>query len=313
MDACCITAICEEFDMHRQTKRQDAFTLLELLVVIAIMTVLIGLLLPAVQKVREIAARAKCANNLKQIGLAIHHYHDIYRSFPAGYVSGVAANGDDTGPGWGWAAQILPQLEQNSLYSSIRLDKPIDDAANAGVRQTLVRTYICPNDDLPPTWTATRYDAAGNPLRQIADVASANYVGVFGPTEPGVDGDGVFFRNSKIQISDITDGTAQTLMVGERTVRLGPATWCGAVTAATMYAPQTGPQVEDGSGMVLGQANYPPGSPECELNEFAGSHGIGANFAFADGHVAFIPATIDQKVFHALATRAKGEVIPEGF
>ena len=111
----------------------------------------------------------------------------------------------------------------------------------------------------------------------------------------------------------ITDGTAQTFLVGERTVRLGPATWAGAVTGATIYAPQTGPQVEDGSGMVLGQANHPPGSPACELNEYAGPHGAGASFAFADGHVAFIPATIDQRVYHALASRAGGEVIPEGY
>jgi prepilin-type N-terminal cleavage/methylation domain-containing protein/prepilin-type processing-associated H-X9-DG protein len=294
-------------------RRRTGFTLIELLVTIAIIAVLIGILLPAVQKVREVAARNKCANNLRQIALAIHNYHDIHRSFPAGYISGVAGNGDDTGPGWGWAAQILPQMEQNALYGSVRFDKPIEDPTNADARQKAVRAYICPSDDLPPTWTAARFDTAGNRLRQIADVTSANYVGVYGPTEPGVDGDGVFFRNSKIGLSDITDGTAQTLMVGERTVRLGPATWCGAVTAANIYAPQTGPQVEDGSGMVLGQANHPPGSSECELNEFAGSHGIGANFAFADGHVVFIPATIDQKVFHALATRAGGEVIPEGF
>jgi prepilin-type N-terminal cleavage/methylation domain-containing protein/prepilin-type processing-associated H-X9-DG protein len=294
-------------------RRRTGFTLIELLVTIAIIAVLIGILLPAVQKVREVAARNKCANNLRQIALAIHNYHDIRRSFPAGYISGVAGNGDDTGPGWGWAAQILPQVEQNALYGIVRFDKPIEDPANADARQKMVPTYVCPSDDLPPTWMATRFDPAGKPLRQLADVASANYVGVYGPTEPGVDGDGIFFRNSKIGFSDITDGTAQTLMVGERTVRLGPATWCGAVTSANIYAPQTGPQVEDGSGMVLGQANHPPGSSDCELNEFAGSHGVGANFAFADGHVAFIAATIDQKVFHALATRAGGEVVPEGF
>jgi prepilin-type processing-associated H-X9-DG protein len=154
---------------------------------------------------------------------------------------------------------------------------------------------------------------AGTPLRSIAELASANYVGVYGPTEPGVEGDGVFFRNSKIGFKDITDGTAQTLVVGERSVRLGPAAWAGAVTGATLYAPQTGPQVEDGTGMVLGQANHPPGSPECELNEFASRHGSGANFAFADGHVAFVPGSIDQRVFHALATRAGGEAVPEGY
>src|SRR4051812_45318454 len=115
--------------MKKPLVRSDrsAFTLIELLVSMAIITVLIGLLLPAVQKVREAAARAKCSNNLKQIALALHHYHDTHQAFPPGYVSGVAANGDDTGPGWGWASQALPQIEQIALYAALRLDQPIED------------------------------------------------------------------------------------------------------------------------------------------------------------------------------------------
>src|SRR4051794_9916855 len=124
--------------MTQTVLRRTAFTLIELLVVIAIMLLLIGLLIPAVQKVREAAARLKCDNNLKQIGLALHSYHDVNRRFPAGYLSGVAVNGSDTGPGWGWATYILPNIDQTGLYSALHLDQPIDAAGNAGPRVTSV-------------------------------------------------------------------------------------------------------------------------------------------------------------------------------
>src|SRR5436309_597185 len=98
---------------------RSGFTLIELLVVIAIIAILIGLLLPAVQKVREAASRLKCKNNLKQIGLAMHNYHGVANRFPPGYVSAVASDGSDLGPGWGWAAHLLPYVEQDNLYKQI--------------------------------------------------------------------------------------------------------------------------------------------------------------------------------------------------
>jgi prepilin-type N-terminal cleavage/methylation domain-containing protein/prepilin-type processing-associated H-X9-DG protein len=295
---------------HRQ---KTGFTLVELLVVIAIIAVLIGLLLPALQKVREAAARAKCENNLKQIGLALQAYHDEHRQFPAGYISGVTAGGTDSGPGWGWASYVLPYVEQQPLYSAIKFDQGIETPVNANQRVTPLAVFLCPSDTTLPTWSARNYSSSGSPGPVICDVASANYPAVFGHSEPGVDGEGVFFRNSAIAIKDVTAGTSLVFLVGERSVKMGPTTWTGSVTGATVYQPLNGPQVEDGSGMVLGQAKRVPGDPTAEVNEFSSRHAnSGAQFVFCDGHVAYISQSINEDVYHYLATRDNDKPIPGG-
>src|SRR5258708_5877716 len=127
-------------------RSRSAFTLIELLVVIAVIGILVGLLLPAVQKVREAANRMKCKNNLKQIGLALHAYHDRHSSLPPGYATQVAANNSDLGPGWGWAALLLDDLEQGNLKKLIRFDKDIRDPLNALVRVSVLPIFLCPSE-----------------------------------------------------------------------------------------------------------------------------------------------------------------------
>jgi prepilin-type N-terminal cleavage/methylation domain-containing protein/prepilin-type processing-associated H-X9-DG protein len=226
------------------------FTLIELLVVIAIIAILIGLLLPAVQKVREAAARAKCTNNLKQIGLALHSYHDARGQFPAGYVDGntdpTSTPDNDVGPGWGWASFILPHIEQNAVYSQINFNQPVGTGVNAQISQLPLTIYQCPSDAYQQVVPV--YDSSfSNP---IAMVASANYVGCNGWEEcfsgaggspqpgPGDDGlsgiygpagRGLFFRNSRMRFADVTDGTSTTIFVGERSGDHAPSTWTGAV------------------------------------------------------------------------------------
>ncbi len=291
------------------------FTLIELLVVIAITGVLVGLLLPAVQAAREASRRTQCRSNLHQIGVALHNYHDAFRCFPPGYVSAFDKAGNDTGAGWGWAALLLPTVEQTTLSKSFSVIEPIESAFNSPARITPVGLYVCPSDTITPTWTAEKRDSLGNPLAAICQVASANYIGVFGVTEPGIDGEGLFFRDSKIAVRDITDGTSTTLMVGERSQRWCQATWVGAVTDASLFPPANSPALpipQNASGMILGHTSEgPPNAPGLECNNFSSLHGQGANFLYADGHVGYISSVMDRGLFNALATRAGGETAGE--
>src|SRR5262249_52762419 len=150
---------------------RSGFTLIELLVVLAIIALLVGLLLPAVQRVREAANRVKCANNLKQIGLACHAYHDSRGSFPPGYTAWPSSDPLATSPGWGWAAYLLPFLEQSNLSQSIQFNLPIEHPANADTRLTRLPLFLCPSDPGVPEAFAI-YNPAG---QAIADAAPSSY------------------------------------------------------------------------------------------------------------------------------------------
>ncbi len=299
-------------------KRQSAqsprgFTLVELLVVIAILGILLALLIPAVQAARESGRRSQCANNLKQLSLALLEAHDANQAFPAGYLSEVNAAGAETGPGWGWGTLILPQIEQSALYQAIDLRLGIEHPSNTA-RLTVLSEFLCPSDETRTTWDAESRDATGTPTGVICEVASANYVGMYGTSDPGVDGDGIFFRNSHVRLQDITDGASHTIALGERSHQLGEATWTGAVTGTLLFPDESegevaAPRIEESAGMVLGHVGlgHGPGDARSESNQFYSLHSKGVNFAFADGHIRFLPAMIDYQVYRALATRATGE------
>lgn len=304
-------------DRHsRWRPSQRGLTLVELLVVIAIIGLLAAILLPAVQAARETARRAQCTNNLKQIGIALQNYHDQSGSLPPGYISGFTSTGDDTGPGWGWASFLLPKVEQKAAYDAIQFSLPIESPANATARLLEFPVYLCPSDSTAKAWWAwTRDPVTGAPVAQICQVGAANYVGMYGDSEPGVDGNGLFFRNSFIRLRDITDGLSQTIAAGERSHDFGDATWVGSVTGAVLFPDDNNgigfARPENSTGMVLGHAGegFGPGDPTADVNQFYSPHGRGVNFLFADGHVRYLPVNTDYRSYPAMSTRASGDVV----
>lgn len=291
------------------------FTLIELLVVVGIVGLLLAIVLPAIQQARETARRLECGSHLRQIGFALANYQNGQRGFPSGYVSSFDSLGNDTGPGWGWATAILSNIELQSIQNKLDFRAPIEAIVNREMRLRKLPIFLCPSDTVMSPWTAVKRNALGVVLSPICDVAASNYVGVFGVSEPGIAGEGIFFRNSFIGIQEITDGTSNTIVVGERSQRWCEATWVGAVTLAQIFPPSGSPAlpfVGNASGMILGHSfEGPPNSGKLECNCFSSAHQGGAQFVFADGHLQFISSSLDTLVFRAISTRAGNESIGE--
>jgi prepilin-type N-terminal cleavage/methylation domain-containing protein/prepilin-type processing-associated H-X9-DG protein len=337
--------------MVKATRRRG-FTLIELLVVIAIIAILIGLLLPAVQKVREAAARSKCQNNLKQIGLALHNYHDTALAFPPG----LGAPTDRTGMApWttssvylaptsppnqrvqSWMAHILPYIEQSALKDQLPL-QPKDPVASTAfgipdndhsARQ--VSIYQCPSDPRGGNIVST----GGGSYRPAAMTGYAAVGGVDAGSPLWPLSEGIIFWRSRINMTAIPDGTSSTLLVGERP--FGPAPhhpygwWQSLDTinwrfGAPFWEFDTIQYMSNtvGSPIALSTltglpctfpSNFGPGDvrDSCDFNHFWSLHQNGSNFAFADGSVRFATYSTARTIMIGMATRAGGEVVSPDF
>jgi prepilin-type N-terminal cleavage/methylation domain-containing protein/prepilin-type processing-associated H-X9-DG protein len=316
------------------TARRRGFTLIELLVVITIVAVLIGLVLSAVQSAREAARRVSCTNNLKQLAIAAEHFENSHCKFPTGARAPVMVGDCPTGGTNLWI-ELLNYFEQQNLYNNWNT---IDNRANvAGGRDALqaqvINILLCPSDPLtenvveltaevflPPAWSRGFYGMSsygGNAGTRLLPPGDP-------PRFPGISRDGVFFIDSAVRVPDVTDGTSQTFLFGERYHRDGafdsrqPKVLPGRAPISEMGRWGS---VGDFGGMVhvtlhtAARINY-QAPRDAELPElldrtcaFGSGHPGGANFAFADGHVRFLRDTASLKTLRDLSTRRGGEVV----
>jgi prepilin-type N-terminal cleavage/methylation domain-containing protein/prepilin-type processing-associated H-X9-DG protein len=273
-----------------RARARSGFTLIELLVVIAIIGVLIGLLLPAVQAAREAARRMQCTNNLKQIGLALHGYHDSFGCFPAGGWITAFAQPATVNMNVGWSAAILPWVEQRALYDSLNLSLRYNTAANSTAGYTVLTVYLCPSEPRKTFWNTT----PGDPYPS----ADADYGGMYGerrlagPSSTNSPPRGPMIFNQNVSLAEITDGSSSTIQIGEDPEAIN-AMWA------------SGHNVFDQSAPI----NARPPSEFGE--ELTSQHPGGVNALFADGSVHFFKQTIDRRVLGALCTRAGDEILSQ--
>ncbi len=326
---------------HPQGRSKHGFTLIELLVVIAIIAILIALILPAVQNAREAARRTACRNNLHQIGVALHNYHEVHRCFPPGAVSG-SSTGSCPSSGRGifsqgapWTVMILPQLDQSPLYNKFDFTRPFQAYTFDNTDHGGPSAY--PN--LAHQFTALRVFQCPSDINSRSGRASNCYYGCSGGKAGGqlcaTDGfhfqkihfrDGVLFLNSSVRIAHITDGTSNTILVGEQKYQMPEVQWssgpyqsnlygivhniCSTIDPINyyLYEPDPGPGNDSAT-----PETHPPGVnalyQATSLRSFSSYHNGGAHFLFCDGAVRFISMNIDRDAYQSLSTRSGNEVV----
>ena len=299
--------------MKKSTKR--GFTLVELLVVIAIIGILVALLLPAVQAAREAARRMSCGNNLKQIGVALHNYHDTHKSFPCGFVYRGGAGKCN----YGWNVAIMPFMELQTAYEQLDpCNVPLRNRYKSGASQAdkdLLRmkfdTLRCPSD--------TGGDLADNMKfgdTERFDVALTNYiacVGYDGKPQKTNDSGGMFYGSSWRRFAHCTDGTSNTIAIGERDYKHHAATWIG-VGENDDYSNQGTLRSLFRSNFTINFDYTAAGSPQNQGKGMASKHPGGVNILMVDGSVHFLSETTNKTgVIKWLALREDGETFESPF
>ncbi len=311
------------------------FTLIELLVVIAIIAVLIALLLPAVQQAREAARRSSCKNNLKQLGLAVHNYHDTFTVFPSGMLNWLTPAGQLPNPPRNRAVSLfcllLPYLDQAPLAQQWDYNNPFNNVITQRTA-TILPVLVCPSDVMAAPIHESTPTSVVPPI--LARYALGSYGGnagrwSFHPSRlpVGFVPDGLFYLNSKHRIRDVIDGTTSTLCFGERAHRdVAYHAWASANTRSTMdgfgfWAPSTGlPGLGDVTLGTNQRMNYrhPTGTvpnqnsyEDARVSAYGSEHVGGSQFTLCDGSARFISENIDTGVWAALGTRGNAEIVGE--
>jgi prepilin-type N-terminal cleavage/methylation domain-containing protein/prepilin-type processing-associated H-X9-DG protein len=300
----------------KRPQRRAGFTLIELLVVIAIIAVLIGLLLPAVQKVREAAARTQCANNMRQIGIAMHNYHDAYRAFCPGRTT--------VAPMHSWTAHILPFIEQDNVQRAYSFNLDWNNPVNYTAIRIQVNIFNCPAT--PPGLRTDNNIAAAPACGDYSTISEIKWfvaINCFGyPRFTNVTGDprqvGALVKDQRTRITEITDGTSNTILVAEDAGRPDLYITGGVKGDPSIAGWKEGGWADPGAPFSIDGSDTNGSVPgSCAMNcsnnsEVYSFHNGGALFLFADGSVHFISSSLDLCTLAALVTRAGSEQVNTG-
>lgn len=295
---------------------------MELLVVIAIFGILVALLLPAVQAAREAGRRAQCSNNLKQIGLALHNYHDTFKKFPFGW----------SDRGAGWSTMILPQIEQGSLYNTLGFAESnnwdSNNTPNERAAGTVISAYRCPSLAVPehidnqgiPGRVPAAYRAVASSTADSDDLSTS----AVGRAMEMKELEGIFYACSKVTMGGIIDGTSNTFMIGESrfdtftqdgnqmdfwyigSPQIDPCSCTASPSGATEHSEFAG-----STGVPFNARTIPSTSGYQKELSFSSFHPGGAMFCLADGSVRLVAYTVDNATYKALGSRAGGETLSD--